>query len=456
MSRLTFSRRARLRLTGLGWVGLAVLCVAAQVFAAPTPFTLNVPAGFPTPKVPDDNPMSQEKVELGRLLFYDVRVSGNQTQACGSCHQHERAFTDGRPQAVGSTGELHPRESMSLANVAYAPTLAWANPNLTDLESQALIPMFGEQPVELGLSGREDELLARLQADGRYQRMFAEAFPQDQDRFSVNNVVRAIATFERTLLSGNAPYDRYILGLDDTALSDSAVRGGNLFFSERMECFHCHGGFGLTGSITFVGQAFDEILFENNGLYNIDGMGGYPKPNRGLFEFTQVPADMGRFKPPTLRNIEVTAPYMHDGSVATLDDVLANYEAGGRTIPVGEPNAGVGSASPYKNQLFLRGFQLTDDEKTDVINFLKSFTDQEFLANPRFNDPALPTCAGDCDYSNEVTVDELVTAVNIAVGNATLASCLALDANGDGEVDIAEIVSAVQLALDGCGTVPGA
>jgi len=432
------------------WSLAALLVLPLPALATSTTFTFNVPLGFPTPKVPSDNPMSVEKVELGRLLFYDVRLSGNLMQSCASCHQQELGFTDGLERSVGSTGEVHPRNAMSLTNVAYAPTLTWASPILRDLENQAMVPMFGTEPVELGLEGREDELFARLQADGRYRRMFAEAYPEDDERITLANIVRAIGSFQRTLLSGNAPYDRFILGLDDDALSESAIRGGNLYFGERFECFHCHGGFNLSSSVTFEGQVFEEILFENNGLYNIDGMGGYPVPNRGLFDHTHVIEDMGRFKPPTLRNIEVTAPYMHDGTITTLEAAIDHYAAAGRTIPEGEPNAGDGSQNPFKNKLFIRGFTMTPQEKLDIIEFLKGLTDREFLANPRFSNPFDIACPGDCDYSSDITVDEIVISVNVAVGAASLAACVSLDENSDGEVDVAEIIGMVTRALGGC------
>src|SRR5262249_11079391 len=136
----------------------------------------NLPTGFPAPRVPADNPMTAAKVELGRHLFYDTRLSANGTQSCASCHEQARAFTDGKERAVGSTGERHPRNSMSLVNVAYFGTLTWANPTLTRLEDQALVPMFGEHPVELGLRSPGTSLLERLERDGTYQRLFAEAF----------------------------------------------------------------------------------------------------------------------------------------------------------------------------------------------------------------------------------------------------------------------------------------
>lgn len=370
----------------LAWLALFVASACGP--SDGSTYAWDLPAGFPEPRVPDDNPMSAAKVELGRFLFHDRRLSGNETQSCADCHRQDLAFTDALPVGIGSTGEAHPRGSMSLANIAYASRLTWANPVLDGLEEQALVPLFGEQPVELGLAGREDELLARLRDDPAYPALFAEAFPRDADPISVGNVVRALASFQRTLLSGDSPYDRYTYQADDTALSESAQRGRDLFFSERLECFHCHGGFGFTDSVQHDGSVSAEVAFHNNALYNIDGRGGYPAPNRGLFEHTGERRDMGRFRAPTLRNIAVTAPYMHDGSIATLDEVIDHYAAGGRTILEG-PNAGIGAESPLKS-IFLHGFTLTDEERADLLAFLHSLTDATFLRDPRFASPFEP------------------------------------------------------------------
>lgn len=431
-------------------LALALLALLVAIpLQADTPYQLPLPKGFPKPKIPADNPLTVEKIALGRFLFYDTRLSGNGTQACASCHQQALAFTDGLPQGIGSTGELHPRGSMSLANVGYATALAWANPLLTSLEQQALVPMFGEHPVELGLAGREEELFDRLRRDARYQRLFAEAFPADSGPVTLGNIVRALGSFQRTLISGNAPYDRYVQGLDDEALSESAFFGGRLFFSERLECFHCHGGFNFTASVTHDGNPFDETSFQNNGLYNIGGTGAYPPNNTGLFEITAIPEDMGRFKAPTLRNIERTAPYMHDGTVATLDDVVDHYSAGGRRIHSG-PYAGDGSKNRYKSN-FVTGFQLTAQEREDLLSFLRALTDEEFLTNPRHSNPFEAwSCAGDCGYDGEVTVDELVGAVNIALGTGSLGLCLPADRGADGDVTIDELLTAVNSALNGC------
>lgn len=436
-------------------VGLLVYPVQALYGTeAQMPYVLELPTGFPKPKVPPDNALSIEKIALGRFLFYDRRLSGSQSQACASCHQQALAFTDGRARAVGSTGEVHPRSAMSLTNVAYATALGWANPLLDSLERQVLVPLFNERPVELGLTGKEEEAFDRLRTDLRYQRMFAEAFPDQRDPFTLGNVVKAIASFERTLISGNTPYDRYVQGLDDHALSEEAFFGGRLFFSERLECFHCHGGFNFTASVTHEGNPFDETSFQNNGLYNIDGRGSYPPDNTGLFEITHIPSDMGRFKAPTLRNLSYTAPYMHDGSIATLEEVIDHYAAGGRTIHSG-PYAGDGSKNPYKSN-FVRGFVLTEEEKQQLLAFLRSLDDPEFVTNPRFSDPFEPwACVADCNYDRTVTVDELVRAVGLALGISPLAVCLPADPSGEGDSTIDELLQGVQALLAGCQGTPG-
>jgi cytochrome c peroxidase len=368
-----------MRRAGLLAIPLALACGAPQ-----DEFAWPLGEGLPVPLVPDDNPMSDARVELGRHLFYDKRLSGNQTQACASCHLQEFAFTDGLAVSEGSTGEHTPRNSMSLANVAYATALTWANPLLLDLEQQIAVPLFGAEPVELGMRGREDELLARLREVPRYQELFAAAFPDDPEPISLYSLTRALACFERRLLSGNSPYDRYLAG-DAAAISESARRGAALFNGEKLECFHCHAGFNFQDSVAYEGKPPRNSLFHNTGLYNIDGKGAYPPGNTGLHEFTEVAADMGRFRVPTLRNIAVTAPYMHDGSVATLDEVLDHYAAGGRTIAEG-PFAGVGRDNPYKSS-FIRGFELGEQERADVLAFLGSLTDEQFLTDPALADP---------------------------------------------------------------------
>ncbi len=366
------------------WAFLAAGCASDET-ASPVSEVLFVPTGFPVPRVPEDNVPTEAKRELGRHLFYDTKLSGNGAQSCASCHHQELAFTDGLARTVGSTGETHPRNSPTLTNVAYNATLTWANPLLTDLERQILTPIFGDAPVELGVSARADEVLARFANDERYRAWFEEAFPDDANPVNWDNVVRALATFTRALNSGNSRFDKFVYGDELNALSASERRGMELFFSETLECHHCHGGFNFSDSSTHAGTSFGASRFHNTGLYNLDGNGAYPADNTGIFELTGQPEDMGRFRPPTLRNVAVTAPYMHDGSIETLEDVIRTYEAGGRLIEEG-PLAGDGRRSPLKSG-FVVGFTLTDEERTDLVHFLESLTDESFLTDPRLSDP---------------------------------------------------------------------
>lgn len=355
-----------------------------RAISAEPAYTWNLPKGFPKPFVPADNPMTAAKVELGRYLFYDARMSVNGKTSCATCHKQELAFTDGRAVGLGATGESHSRGAMSLVNVAYSAALTWSNPKMTRLEEQALVPMFGEHPIELGL--REgDKFLPTVRADAKYQALFAEAFPEDSDRFSINNVTKAIACFERSIISGRSPYDRYHYQREDDAVSDAAKRGEILFFNQHLLCFQCHGGFNFSDTSISESSPRRRAEFHNTGLYNVAGASSYPTPNVGIYEFTQAPADMGKFKAPTLRNIAVTAPYMHDGSIPTLEGVLDHYAAGGRTIASG-PNAGVGHDNPNKDSR-IEGFELSKQDRADLIEFLKSLTDQEVLHDPRFSDP---------------------------------------------------------------------
>jgi cytochrome c peroxidase len=295
------------------------------------------------------------------------------------------AFADPRTTAIGSTGMHHPRRTPTLTNVGYLTILTWANPLQRKLEKQMLVPMFGEHPVELGLSGKEKILIARLAGDPRYPPMFGAAFPNDPNPISLGNVTKAIASFERTMTSFDSPYDRYRYGHEPNAIDASAKRGEALFFSERLDCFHCHGGIGFTDSMADARTRLFQHSFHNTGLYNVHGTGNYPPNNMGVYEITRFVKDIGAFKAPTLRNVAVRAPYMHDGSVRDLDAVLDHYAAGGRTISSG-PYAGVGRLNPHKD-LVIHGFTLTKRERVDLIAFLQSLTDESFLTNPALAEP---------------------------------------------------------------------
>ncbi len=365
----------------------ALIVLATLTLGAGTPpWHWPLPAWVPPPAVPADNPMTAAKVELGRHLFYDRRLSRDGSLSCASCHEQARAFTDGRAVSKGVTGEAGARSAMTLTNVAYLPVLTWQNPQLTSLEVQALIPLFGEHPVEMGMAGRERQLFALFKVDPTYRRLFAQAFPDEARRgddalYSLATLTRALASFQRSLLSFDSPYDRYRYGAQADAISAAAKRGEELFFGEKLECYHCHGGFNFTDNLRHARVPFAEIGFHNTGLYNDDGRGAYPKSSPGIVEFTGDPRDAGRFRTPTLRNVAVTAPYMHDGSIATLYEVLrTHYARAGHAVHTGQ------GANPLRSELIV-GFEITDDEIADVIAFLESLTDERFLHDPAHADP---------------------------------------------------------------------
>jgi cytochrome c peroxidase len=329
--------------------------------------------------------MTRERVELGRRLFYDHRLSGNGKQACATCHLQKLAFTDGRAQAIGSTGEIHPRSSMSLVNAAYRDALTWANPTLRTFEDQVLVPLFGRKPIELGLQGHELRVYAELAKDRVYKKLFASAFPGIGSPVDTTNIAAALSSFLRSIVSFRSPFDRYRFDHDEAALSPAAKRGMELFFSDKARCGGCHMAHNVSidlglnldgGSKTAASPASDPavFMFHNTGLYNLPAPMVYPADNTGLYAITGQHADVGKFRVPTLRNIAVTAPYMHDGSIATLDQVLDHYVAGGRA----------------KNPLLsesIKPLTLSEDERRDLIAFLHSLTDEEALRDPRWSDP---------------------------------------------------------------------
>ncbi len=337
-------------------------------------FAWTLPPGLPVPKVPADNPMSEAKVRLGRRLFYDTRLSGNGTFSCATCHQQEHAFTDGRAHAIGSTGQAHARSAMSLTNVAYNASYGWADAAARTLEAQIAVPMFNEHPIEMGLKGNEAAVVARLASDARDVRIFRDAFPEAAAPVTLDNVIKAIAAFERTLLSANSPVDRYLYRDERTALVAAALRGMTLFFSDRLACAGCHAGFNLSGPTVHDGASPSTPTFHNTGLYDVDGRGAYPSADRGLIDQTRRPADMGRFRAPTLRNVALTAPYMHDGSIPTLEAAIAHYASGGLDGRFKSPR--------------LKGFTMAGTDVADLVAFLHALTDREFVTNQAFGPPS--------------------------------------------------------------------
>ena len=352
----------------------------------PATYQWDLPPWAPDPIVPLDNPMSREKVELGRHLFYDKRLSAGASMSCATCHQQQKAFTDGKARSEGVDGTLGGRSAMSLANAGYLPVLTWMNPNLNSLEIQALIPIFGEHPVEMGMAGREQLLFERLKAEPRYRKLFTEAFPNESTRgdealYSLSTVTKALAAFQRSLVSFGSAFDQYRYEGKKEALSASAKRGESLFFGEKMECYHCHGGLNFNDNVQHSRMPFPELGFHNTGLYDIDGKGSYPKKNPGIIEITGLAGDTGKFRTPTLRNVALTAPYMHDGSIPTLAEVIRSHYA-----RAGRASAKYGQPNPLRSE-FLQGFEVTDEEVADLVVFLESLTDVAFVANPRHGDP---------------------------------------------------------------------
>ncbi|MGE8317877.1 MAG: MbnH family di-heme enzyme [Comamonas sp.] len=390
-------RRSKARASRLQWRWLACWPIAVAAIAgcgggsgpavnppAAEPWSWNLPAGWSPPVVPADNPMNAAKVELGRRLFHDVRLSGNGTQSCASCHAQASAFTDNRALARGSTGEVHPRNAQPLANVAYHTTLNWADPTVTTLEQQLLAPLFNTHPVELGVNdANRAEVLARLRRDPDYPPRFAAAFAGAPEPLSWDHVAKAIAAFERTLVSADSRYDRHLAG--QATLTEAEARGMRLFFGERALCSRCHGSPNFNDQFSTAAAPAGTAPFHNTGLFNIGGTGAYPEPNRGVYELTRQIEDMGRFRAASLRNIELTAPYMHDGSLGTLEAVLGFYADGGRNVGNGL-YAGDGRLNPYKDPLISQ-INIDAQDQADLVAFLKTLTDHSFVSNPQFSDP---------------------------------------------------------------------
>ncbi len=347
---------------------VALAAVLSGAASAGLAYDWAIPDWLPPPPVPGDIVMSDALVDLGRHLFYDQRLSVDGSMSCASCHEQARAFSDGRAVSVGVTGQAGGFNAPSLANVGYLPTLTWANPMVDSLESHALIPLFGEDPVEMGNAGREQALFARLMEDALYQDAFAAAFP-DRPQADLYTITRALGAFQRTLISVGSPYDRFVYEGDRTAMSDAAVRGMDLFFDHRTECYHCHLGLNFTNNLVTSRSAMPEMGFHNTGL----GASG------GMEEFTLNPRDRGRVRTPSLRNVAVTAPYMHDGRFQTLEQVIRHYAAGGEAARLGQPD-------PLRDPLII-GFQITVQEIADLTAFLQSLTDEDFLTDPAFANP---------------------------------------------------------------------
>lgn len=307
------------------------------------PYAQEIPSHFPPLPVPADNAMTEKRVALGKKLFFDPILSIDTTVSCASCHLASLAFTDGLPVAQGVEGRLGFRNSPTLANIAWSPIMQRDGGTAT-LEMQVLIPIGAHEEMDFNMY----ELIFRLREHAEYPALMKEAYGMEVDAFPIS---RALAAFERTLISGDAPFDREVFGGKE-ALTESQRRGMELFRSQRTKCSSCHSG-----------VLFTSFEFENNGLY-------LNYADSGRARITMNHDDVGKFKVLTLRNIELTAPYMHDGSLATLEEVIEHYDRGG---------AGHFNQSPK-----VRPIGLSGQEKSDLIDFLESLTDRNFINNPAF------------------------------------------------------------------------
>lgn len=324
---------------------LVVCCLASVVEPPVYPGLMEIPPGFPAIATPPENEFSIERWTLGKKLFFDPIMSADSTISCASCHRPEWAFSDHKALSPGVAQRSGKRNVPSLANVAYHPYFTREG-GVPTLEMQVLVPIQEHHEFDYNIV-----LLAqRLAADSLYVAMAQKAYQRMPDPFVIT---RALACFERSLLSGNSPYDQFTAQGQRAALTAAQKRGMALFFSEKTNCSTCHSGFN-----------FSNYAFDNNGLYE-------SYPDEGRFRLSRNPSDSALFKVPSLRNVAITAPYMHDGSLPSLRAVIEHYQSGGQS-------------HPHKSPL-IRPLLLTEREKKELIAFLESLTDESFIHNPLFN-----------------------------------------------------------------------
>lgn len=341
----------------------------------PTPYNLNAPFYFgDNMELPEDNPLTEEGVELGRRLFYDKRLSLDNTVSCGSCHQQSLAFTDGMAVSTGINGQKTRRSSMSLVNLLWSSHFFWDGRAET-LEEQALQPI--ENPIEMNQSLAAT--IAKLQGASEYPDLFTRAFGS-QD-ITTDRMGKALAQFMRALVSSGSRYDEFLLGNTD-ALTEQEKLGMELFFTHPEpsislrggNCGDCHVNILTSG----VFGSFDG--FKNNGLDNDVDL------DEGLAAVTGRSFDKGKFKIPSLRNIALTAPYMHDGRFATLEEVLDHYNEHAKRSETVDPLILEASNEPVVPGGDIK-LHLTEDEKQAILAFLHTLTDNNFINNEKFSDP---------------------------------------------------------------------
>jgi cytochrome c peroxidase len=292
-------------------------------------------AGYEPMTIPPDNPMSPEKIALGRQLFFDERLSIDGSKSCYSCHVCEHGLTDGLPKAIGAENKPLTRNSPTLWNIGYHSQFYWDGRS-DSLEKQAMAAWTG---ANMGVGERSEEIVAKINALQDYRSQFQKVFQSDA---TAENMMKAIAAYERTIIGGNTPWDRWRAG-DRSAMSESAIRGWNIF--QAIKCNNCHDG----------------ILFTDQQFHNI-GIGmDQPEPDTGRFKVTNKPEDTGAFKTPTLRDIAKSAPYFHDGSAKTLEEAVDIMLGGGR------PNQ-------YLDQKNLQPHRILPDQREALLDFLRSLT----------------------------------------------------------------------------------
>lgn len=371
-----------------GWVALWCLTNTLSGCAEPDGGVSSqrpdwLPEHFPS--LPATIEISSQKRELGRWLFYDVRLSANGTRSCGTCHEQPKAFSDGLVTGLGIENSQLPLNSLSLVNVAWREELTWYR-QIDSVEEHMLIPLFADNPVEMGMT--ESLMLERLADSERYQEWFAEVYPTDTDPISVENTIDAISAFTLSIIDGNSRYDQWYRG--EIALSATEQRGMALFFGDKMQCSVCHGGLFFDQPQTEPERRHG---YFNTGLYHLFETGEYPVSTQGLIASTGNSEDMGKFRVPTLRNLSMTKPWMHDGTEFDLENILDSYARGGRLLQSGS-NAGDGSENPYKSDL-ISGFEMSLEERADLLRFLMSLNDDSLATVERLQTPFCQRRAGE-------------------------------------------------------------
>lgn len=314
------------------------------------------------------------KTALGRWLFFDNRLSYNQQKSCASCHDPKFCFSDGYRTSAGTDGFNVKHNAPSLINVVFLSNLTWADSSIHELAQQMRNPMFNEDPRELGIKGHESIVLNQIAADPYYQKAFKEVYPNQPSPIQLDNIINAIAAYETTLTSFNSKYDQYLKG-EKKALNTHELAGMKLYQSDRLQCARCHDHPTLSQR--------QDLVYANTGLYNLAG--NYPLQDQGLFDYTGKNEDRGKFRIPSLKNVMLTAPYTHNGSVETISEMIDIYAAGGRTILDG-PFKGDGTKHPNKSHL-IKGFQLSSLEKQQLLAFLNALTDTSNLHLEHWKDP---------------------------------------------------------------------